>query len=225
MIPVLADATVTATFSADGSLGGNAGCNHYAADYTVDGANLNLRPTSQTEMYCMEPEGIMAQEDRYFVLIADVTTYRVEGDRLILMDSTGADILVFEKTVPAPDLPLVGTDWVLDGYRTDGDAISSVIAGTKVTVMFADDGKIGGNAGCNLYGGGYTLNGTNLSVSSVFSTLMYCGEPEGTMEQEARYLGLLESVTGYRIDADQLDLFNEEGRTLLTYRAEGADRP
>lgn len=222
-IPVIDGTTATAIFSADGNVGGNAGCNSYGASYTVDGANLSIKPTTQTEMYCETP-GVMDQEDRYFMLLADVASYRMESDRLILTGSEGADLLVFEKAVRTPDLPLVGTAWVLDSYSTGGDAISSVIAGTKVTVMFADDGKIGGNAGCNLYGGGYTLNGTNLSVSSLFSTLMYCGEPEGTMEQEARYLGLLESVTGYRIDADQLDLFDEEGRTLLTYRAEGADR-
>ena len=217
LMPVIAGTTVTAIFNADGNLGGNAGCNHYAADYTVDSANLSIRPTTQTEMYCGEPEGIMAQEDRYLVLIEDVTTYRIEGNRLFLADSEGNDLLVFEKTVPVPDLPLIGTDWVLDGYRTDGDAISSVIAGTKVTVMFADDGKIGGNAGCNLYGGGYTLNGTNLSVSSVFSTLMYCGEPEGTMEQEGKYLGLLENVSSYRVDGNRLTLTDAAGMDLLFF--------
>jgi hypothetical protein len=54
---------------------------------------------------------------------------------------------------------------------------------------------------------------------------MYCGEPEGTMEQEARYLGLLESVAGHRIDADRLDLLNDAGETLLSYRAGGAVQP
>jgi len=69
-----------------------------------------------------------------------------------------------------------------------------VITGTTITAKFTDDSKITGSAGCNHYGGEYLLDGANLSISSLFSTLMYCTEPEGVMEQEARYLGLFDSV-------------------------------
>ena len=100
-----------------------------------------------------------------------------------------------------------------------------MIFGTTITATFSPDGNITGNAGCNRYFAAYEAAESTMTIGPAGSTKMYCGEPEGTMEQEARYLGLLESVTGYRIDADQLDLFDEEGRTLLTYRAEGADRP
>ncbi|NLM30041.1 MAG: META domain-containing protein, partial [Methanomicrobiales archaeon] len=41
----------------------------------------------------------------------------------------------------------------------------------------------------------------------------------------ARYLTLLESVAGYRIDGDRLDLLDEAGETLLSYRAESGDLP
>jgi heat shock protein HslJ len=45
------------------------------------------------------------------------------------------------------------------------------------------------------------------------------------MEQENRYLTLLESVAGYRIDGNRLDLLDEAGKTLLSYRAENTGRP
>jgi hypothetical protein len=32
-------------------------------------------------------------------------------------------------------------------------------------------------------------------------------------------------VAGYRIDEDRLDLLNETGKALLSYRAAGADQP
>jgi heat shock protein HslJ len=54
---------------------------------------------------------------------------------------------------------------------------------------------------------------------------MYCSEPEGVMDQEARYLTLLESTAGYRIDGDQLNLLDEDGKTLLSYRAGNRDQP
>jgi len=235
LTPVLDGTTVTAAFSIDGNVGGSAGCNHYSAGFTVDGASLAIEPAARTEMYCSEPPGIMEQEDRYLSLLTKAASYRVErvmadgeriplsasissrteNDRLILMDSDGNDLLVFERVARTPDLPLVGTDWVLDSYSTGGDAISSVIAGTTITANF-DGGNVTGNAGCNLYGGEYTLDGANLAVSSLFSTLMYCETP-GVMEQEAAFMGNLANVSSYRVEGDRLILTDAEGTDVLFF--------
>ena len=217
LVPVVPGTTVTAVFGADGRIGGSAGCNRYGANYAVHGADLMIEPTTMTEMYCGEPSGVMEQEDRYLALLAEVASCRVEGDRLILTDANGTDILVFEPIIRAPGLPLAGTDWVLDGYSTGKDAVSPVIAGTEITAMFAPDGKVAGSAGCNHYGGSYSLDGGNLSVSSLFSTLMYCGEPEGIMEQEGKYLALLANVSSYRVQGDRLTLTDAEGTDLLFF--------
>ena len=215
-VPVITGTTVTMIFDTDGTLGGTAGCNHYGADYTRNGADITIGTAFRTEMYCMEP-GVMEQEDRYLAHLANVSLYRVEGSRLILSDESGADLLIFDRVVEVPDLPLAGTDWVLDSYTTRGDSVSPVIAGTTVTAKFSPDGNVTGNAGCNHYGGGYLLEGTNISVSSLFSTLMYCGEPEGVMEQEARYLALLGNASSYRVRGDRLTLTDEEGTDLLFF--------
>ena len=223
-VPVIAGTTVSITFDTDGTLGGTAGCNRYGAEYTRDGAEITLGTAFMTEMYCMEP-GVMDQEDRYIVHLMNVALYRVEGGRLILSDESGADLLIFDRAVEVPDIPLVGTDWVLDGYSTGGDAVSSVIAGTTITMKFSPDGNVTGNAGCNRYFAAYEVSGEVMTIGPAGSTKIYCGEPEGIMEQEARYLTLLESVAGYRIDGDRLDLLDEAGETLLSYRAESGDLP
>lgn len=216
MIPVLAGTTVTAAFDAEGNLGGSAGCNHYGAGYTVDGANLAIEPAVRTEMYCSEPPGIMDQEDRYLALLTEVASYRVEDNRLVLTGHNGTDILVFEPVLRTPDLPLAGTDWVLEAYSTGSDAVSSVIAGTTVTAKFAADGSVTGNAGCNHYGGSYSLDGANLSVSSLYSTLMYCETP-GVMEQEETFMGHLANVSSYRVDGDRLTLTDAAGTDLFYF--------
>lgn len=215
MVPVLNGTTVTASFSLDGNVGGSAGCNSYGAGYTADGANLTIEPAIRTEMYCSEPPGIMDQEDRYLALLAQVASYRMEDGRLILTDGEGADLLVFEEVVRTPDLPLVGTDWVLESYSTGGDAVSSVIAGTTITANFAD-GNLTGNAGCNHYGGEYSLDGATLTVSSLYSTLMYCETP-GVMDQEAAFMGLLANVSSYRVEGDRLILTDAEGTDVLHF--------
>ncbi len=218
MTSIITGTTVTAIFDADGiRVSGRAGCNHYSADYIRNGADITIKSAIRTDMYCGEPEGLMDQEDRYLSLLTDVSSYRVEGDQLILSDGAGTDLLVFDRAAVVTDLPLVGTDWVLDGYSTGTDAVSSVITGTTITAKFMDDGRVTGSAGCNHYGGEYLLDGANLSVSSLFSTLMYCGDPEGVMEQEARYLGLLGNTSSYRVEGDRLVLPDETGADILFF--------
>ncbi|MDV2481993.1 META domain-containing protein [Methanoculleus sp. Wushi-C6] len=222
---VIAGTTITATFSPDGNVTGNAGCNHYGGNYLLDGTNLSVSSVYSTLMYCEEPAGTMEQEARYLGHLANVSSYRVEGDRLTLTDAAGIDLLFFVQAEEVPAAPLTGTGWTLESYSTDGVSASSVIAGTAITAAFSDDGNVTGSAGCNRYGAGYLLDGANLTVEPPISTKMHCGEPEGVMEQENRYLSLLESVTGYRIDGDRLDLLDGSGRALLSYRAGGAARP
>jgi len=213
---VLDGTTVTAIFSVDGNVTGNAGCNHYSAPYTVDGESLTIEPAIRTEMYCNEPEGLMDQEDRYLALLTEVASYRVEDGLLTLMDSEGATLLVFEEVVRTPDLPFAGTDWMLESYSTGGDAVSSLIAETTITAKFAADGNVTGNAGCNHFGGQYSLDGADLTVSSLFSTLMYCETP-GVMEQEATFMGHLANASSYRVEGDRLILTDAEGTDVLFF--------
>jgi heat shock protein HslJ len=49
----------------NGQVSGNAGCNHYGGSYTVDGDRIEFGTIGGTEMYCMEPEGIMDREMAY----------------------------------------------------------------------------------------------------------------------------------------------------------------
>ncbi|MDK2916462.1 MAG: hypothetical protein PWR25_1019 [Euryarchaeota archaeon] len=214
---VVAGTTVTVTFDADGSVGGNAGCNHYGGEYTLEGANLAVSSLFSTLMYCETP-GVMEQEAAFLGHLGNVSSYRVEGDRLILADAEGNDLLFFVQAKEVPPAPLTGTAWTLESYSLGGEAVSSVIAGTTITAVFSD-GKVTGNAGCNSYGAGYRIDGMNLTIEPPVSTKMYCGEPEGLMEQENRYLNLLTSVAGYRIDGNRLDLLDEGGAALLTFSA------
>jgi heat shock protein HslJ len=213
---VLAGTTITATFSPDGNVTGNAGCNHYGGRYSLDGTNLSVSSVFSTLMYCETP-GVMQQEASYLGHLANVSTYRVEGDRLILTDNEGADVLFFVQAPQVPEIPLVGTEWTLESYSSSEDAVSSVIAGTTITATFSDDGSVTGNAGCNSYRAGYMIDGATVTIEPPISTKMYCSEPEGVMNQESTYLNLLSSVSSYRVEGNRLSLANEAGTDLLTF--------
>ena len=95
----LAGATVpSAEFTAD-QISGSTGCNHYFGTYEASGSDLTLGAVASTEMACLQPEGVMDQEQAFLAALASVTSYRLAGAGLELLDGAGNVVLSFE---PAP---------------------------------------------------------------------------------------------------------------------------
>jgi heat shock protein HslJ len=93
---VLPGTTITLEFSSD-QVSGSAGCNHYGGSYRAGADSLNVSDLFWTEMGCLEPEGILEQEQAYLATLSTVATYQLDGDRLDMRDETGALVLVFVK--------------------------------------------------------------------------------------------------------------------------------
>lgn len=110
MVLVIPGTRITASITADGRISGSAGCNSYGGSWTADGDLFTVGPVYSTEMYCMEPEGVMEQESAYLTLIGRVAGYTVSGERLVLTDNSGNSLLVFSPAVPDSsdeDLPVI----------------------------------------------------------------------------------------------------------------------
>jgi len=92
---VLADTEITAEFvSSEGTVRGSAGCNSYSGSYEVEDSNLSIPgPIAVTEMYCMEPEGVMDQEQEYLAALQLAESYEIDDDELHM--SCGSQVLVF----------------------------------------------------------------------------------------------------------------------------------
>lgn len=87
---VIIGTELTAVFDEGGRLAGSAGCNQYFADYRLEDQDLAIGPAGSTRMACLEPDGIMDQENEFLAALERVATYRIEGDRLQLRDVGGA---------------------------------------------------------------------------------------------------------------------------------------
>ena len=100
---------------------------------------------------------------------------------------------------------LVDKLWVLAAY---GDATNPTVVeeGTKVTALFAADGSLSGSGGCNNYSSTYQLEGDQITISPITSTMMAC---EKGMDQETIVLAALQ---GARADRFQ---FSRTPRDLL----------
>ena len=210
--PPLAGTVPSAEFSAD-QINGSTGCNHFFGAYDVTGSDITFGPLGMTEMYCMDPEGVMDQEQGFMAGLASAASYRVTGTRLELLDGTGSVILAFEPPPAVPELSLEGTEWVLTTF-IEGEAASSTLNGTEITLQL-EGGQASGSGGCNSYSGPYSLEGGRLRLTQVSITEMGCLEPAGVLEQEAQYVGILWDVTSYELDGNQLTLSTEAERGLM----------
>jgi heat shock protein HslJ len=107
---------------------------------------------------------------------------------------------------------LTGTQWQLVSMAGE-----PAIEGTAVTLNFGVEGSAGGAAGCNSYGATYTTDGTSITFSEVFSTMMACLD-EALMEQETIYLMALQTAAAYEMTEAQLIITYGEGEQLVFER-------
>ncbi len=132
------------------------------------------------------------------------------------------------EATPATALPgngndaLAGTSWVLTGLGIDAGI--PVVAGSTLTLDFSADGQAGGNAGCNSYGGDYTVAGETINFGQLVSTLMACTDT-GVMDQEQAYLAALDSADRFAIVGDQLTIGYDNDNSMLTFTAGTAATP
>jgi heat shock protein HslJ len=204
--------TATAEFTTD-QIAGSSGCNRFSGGYTAEGNTIDIGPLASTAMACVGEA--MAVEADYLAGLDRATTFSISDGAMTMSDSAGQVVLSYTVAVP---ITLTGTTWSATGINTGTGAVSSLVAGTTVTAVFADDGTLSGNAGCNTYNGTYEVTGTKMTIGPLATTRMAC-EPD-VSTQEANYLAALGRVTTYTIRGDQLELRDDEGALQAGYAAE-----
>lgn len=90
VVSVLAGTVPTLAFGTDGRASGSAGCNSFTAGYTAAGSKVTFTEAAATRKMCVEPAGVMDQEQQFLAALATVETATVEGDRLELRRADGA---------------------------------------------------------------------------------------------------------------------------------------
>lgn len=103
---------------------------------------------------------------------------------------------------------LIGQEWVVEDINNQG-----IIDSSRVTLNFTDEGRVAGEASCNRYFAGYSVDGQTLKIEQAASTMMAC--PEALMTQERRFLDALQGVHSLTIDnTGALVLTGDDSRIL-----------
>lgn len=218
----LEGSSITLVFHGEDLVSGDAGCRGYVASVQADGDDIRFPFIGMTGPSDPCAEDLLVQDGAYTTHLEQAITWRLEEGRLEFFTAPG-HVLRYEPLPDDADAPLEGTEWNLAAFlepRPDaGLGVPTLLpagplSSTEITAIFEDD-RVSGSAGCNQYSGGYAVNGSSLTFGPLAATKMWCADPEGSMEQEQRYLGLLGQVRRYRIDGAQLWLTADDGRVLV----------
>jgi len=205
----LDDVAVNAVFSAS-RVTGTSGCNGYSSSYTTDGSRMTIENDGVSTLIACEGAAGKV-EPKYLATLERVRRWRISGTTLTLSTRTGRRLLVYRASVGAQALR--GT-WEVTSLYT-GDAISSPIAGSVLTLKFAGS-TASGDSGCNTFTGPFEVSGTDAIAFGPFaSTLRACVDTAvGTQEQQ--YLAALELAKSYQVTGNQLTLFRDGGTSAVT---------
>jgi heat shock protein HslJ len=114
----------------------------------------------------------------------------------------GTGLAVYE----AQSQELAGTTWEVTAFNNGKQAVVGVLEGTALTASYGKDGTMSGNSGCNEFNGAYKIDGDQITIGPLASTMKMCSDPAGVMDQEAQYLAALQSAANYQIEGNVLQL-------------------
>jgi len=201
-----------------GRVMGHDGCNRIVGAFKADGSRLLIGPggMATTRVACPFP-GAVAFGDA----LARTRGYRIEGGALVLLDAAAGVLARFTAQATG----LAGTEWQVVAVNDGRQAVTGLLAGTRITLRFEPEGRARGHGGCNTYSAPYTLEGERLSFGPAIATRMACARPEGVMAQESAWLGALRTVASARREGDRLELRTDSGALAATLVAASAAVP
>lgn len=127
------------------------------------------------------------------------------------------------KSQEAPQKPsnkvetaLVDTKWVLTKLNGDLVNLTSPELEQPFIKLTAKDSGVGGNGGCNSFGGTFSLKeNQHIAFSQMMATMKYC-EDHGI---ENVFMGNLQKASTYTIIDSELTFKDENGHVLAAFEA------
>ena len=208
---------VTLQFAGGRRLAGGDGCNRYAGSWNGEGEAFSVAPgLASTQMACAPEVNEQARAYASALLAARKRAF-VDG-QLVLQDADGRALAAFR---PQPR-DLAGTRWRATGINDGRGAVTSLVAGTEVTLEFAADGRASGSATCNRYTAGYTASGDSLRFERPALTRMACPGLEAAAQEQA-FIAALESAATAQIEGERLELRTPGGALAASFVRAPAD--
>jgi heat shock protein HslJ len=128
--------------------------------------------------------------------------------KLIL--SLGLWTILLSACASAPSADITG-NWTLVAYG-DPSNPTPALPDVEASIEFKSDGTLGGNVGCNGFGGDYKVTGEAIEFGPVMMTEMFC---EAIAEQESSVVKVLVGSAGFLLEGNTLTIISEDGSSVI----------
>ena len=203
------------------SYGGYDGCNSFAGMWD-DGTpivrqdgTLSVPTTVQTLQLCGGVDGLMEQADAYTTALREGKTFRLDGDRLEILDEADKVRLVLVRKIPLPGSPinLIGTSWRLVEDNDEGSGERSP------TLAFLSDHIAAGVTACRAYVVHFKVDDERIDfpAMSMIGTTKRCAKL--LLELEGSHTDQLSLSDDYSVEetanGELLRIRTKNGRVLI----------
>ncbi|MCB9034237.1 MAG: META domain-containing protein [Chitinophagales bacterium] len=190
-------------------ISGNNGCNNYTATIkNINQTELQLSVIASTKKMCVD----MTFPNEFDKVLATVTAYKVEDDKLTLMNSNNEAVLMFIKGAPKAEADYKLND-IWSAIRIDGGKLDKSVAIPSLEINLSTM-KIMGSDGCNNYSGNIeSIDDKNIALGNTVSTLKACiGKNVAD-----KYNSALSKIASYKLDGLILQFFDSNGNEVLAF--------
>lgn len=181
-------------------------CNSMSGKYSAGKKNIKITKMITTLKACQEAE----KEQAFSSLLRSANSYSIKKDELVLFGKNNKSTLMFKRKVDEKAVSIIGK-WQLVSMKRDGKSLPLI---GKAITLNIDKNKIGGNGGCNSYGGSFSQKGKEVTFSDIFSTKMWCDNSP----TENLYFQTLEESVNYELKNGQLILTDEKKENTLVFK-------
>jgi heat shock protein HslJ len=194
-------------FTDDGRLIADAGCNSMQAPVSTDGGTLAVKDLATTEMGCDAPRH--AQDTWLAGVLQQKPTWKLDANQLnVTVGKTS--LILQDKAVTQPDLPLDGTRWTVESLIS-GETASHPTGAEKAHLTISGE-RVTGSTGCNDLQGIVSRTGDKLTFGEIATTRRACAGDPGALEKAI--LTVLQGQLSYTIEANRLSLRGTGGTGL-----------
>lgn len=112
------------------------------------------------------------------------------------------------------EAPFIGTKWVLTKLNEDVLNLTKTELEQPFIKLSAKDNGVGGNGGCNSFGGTFTLkDNQHIEFSQMMATMRHC---EGSSIENV-FMANLQKAVSYTIHDGELTFVDENGYVLASF--------
>jgi heat shock protein HslJ len=196
---------VRLTFTDDGRLVADAGCNSMQSKVSTSDGKLTLKDQlASTAMGC---PGMQQGQDSWLAgIISSKPAWKLDGSKLELTLG-GTTISLLDREAAEPDVAIDGTKWALSTVITG--EVASHQAGSEQAWLTLNGERVTGSTGCNDFQGMVARTTGKLTFGELATTRKACaGEPK---KLEDTILSGLKGELSYQVDGRTLKLRSSSG--------------